>query len=83
VLGGAGGSGYDIENTIGGAGGAGAGTNVAQNNNTGLYGGGGAGAGNGTTGGTFAGGAGTQGVIFIVYTPSAGVTNNGRFFIFF
>lgn len=67
--GGNGGSGIDIQNTLGGAGGKGG---IGQNNsnaNAGLYGGGGSGGGVTTTGGAnFVGGAGSQGVIFIVYT---------------
>jgi hypothetical protein len=69
-LGGSGGSGIDILNTLGGGGGrGGAATGQAASDNTGLYGGGGNG-GTVSTGGTIAlSGAGSQGVIFIVYTP--------------
>ena len=48
--------------------------------NGGIYGGGGAGAGINTVGSLFSGGAGSQGVIFIVYTPSVA---NGNFFFMF
>jgi hypothetical protein len=83
TTGGAGGSGIDIANTIGGAGGVGGAGSVAITN-AGLYGGGGAGGRVTTTGGTASGAAGSQGVIFIVYTPASsnfltlsGVTING------
>jgi hypothetical protein len=77
--GGNGGSGIDILNTIGGAGGKG-GSVTTQTVNTGLYGGGGAGGAVFTGGTTAASSAGSQGVIFIVYTPS--FTNNNFFLLF-
>jgi len=77
--GGAGGSGIDISNTIGGAGGRGASNTAA---NTGLYGGGGSGGYVATNGAGQVGGAGSQGVIFIVYSPSGTVINN-KFFLLF
>ena len=72
---GQGGSGIDIENTIGGGGGrGGVGYSTATTANTGLYGGGGGG-GRVSTGGSAASGAsGSQGVIFIVYSPGGGGT---------
>jgi hypothetical protein len=71
TVGGSGGAGIDIANTIGGAGGAGGNTGTSNGvANTGLYGGGGMGSGVSITGTTFIGGAGSQGVIFIVYTPT-------------
>ena len=84
TTGGAGGSGIDIANTIGGGGGKGGSTTVlAGITNTGLYGGGGTGGTASTTGSTFAGGAGSQGVIFIVYTPGAVAAANGNFFFLY
>jgi fibronectin-binding autotransporter adhesin len=81
--GGGGGSGVDIQNTLGGAGGTGGqgGRTVSVSNNNGLYGGGGSGGGATTTTVAGLGGAGSQGVIFIVYTLSpvvlSGVTISG------
>jgi hypothetical protein len=66
--GGSGGAGIDISNTLGGAGGTG-GTSSASSGTAGLYGAGGSGARVSTTGAISTGGAGSQGVIFIVYTP--------------
>jgi hypothetical protein len=86
-VGGAGGTGRDILNTIGGNGGRGGagGTNTSIAANTGLYGGGGAGAGVQSNGFTATGGAGSQGVIFIVYNYGAAppVVANGNFFFMF
>ena len=65
---GSGGSGIDIQNTLGGAGGKGGAGNAAALDNAGLYGGGGPGGRLPTTGVTAGGFAGSQGVIFIVYT---------------
>jgi hypothetical protein len=78
-----GGFGLDIYNTIGGAGGSG-GRNPGGNSNQGLYGGGGsAGVVNIGGGGTGAG-VGSQGVIFIAYTPlryNARLFSNGDFLL--
>lgn len=67
-VGGNSGSGIDILQTLGGAGGRGgfgvSGTTAAS---SGVYGAGAAGGGVNTTGATVSGGAGSQGVIFIVY----------------
>jgi hypothetical protein len=79
--GGSGGSGFDILNTIGGSGGRGGATSSSASN-LGLYGGGGAGAG-ARVGTTTAGGGGSQGVIFIVYTPSGAPVSNSNFFLMF
>lgn len=82
-VGGSGGVGIDISNTVGGAGGKGGGGAVAATANAGVYGGGGAGGGVSTAGSTVVGGAGSQGMIFIVYTPAGGAytitANNGSY----
>ena len=79
---GAGGSGIDIANTIGGGGGMGGLGSISYSVFPGSYGGGGTG-GYITTAGAYSGGfAGTQGVIFIIYTPS-GVITNFNFFLLF
>ena len=84
AVGGNGGSGIDIANTIGGAGGKGGTSSSGVSNiNTGLYGGGGSGAGVPTSGFTNVGGAGSQGVIFIIYTPLSSPTTNSNFFFLF
>jgi hypothetical protein len=79
----AGGNGIDILNSFGGGGGRGGNASApAPGDNTGLYGGGGGGAGVTTAGaGGGNGGAGSQGAIFIVYTPLP--TNAGNFFALF
>lgn len=78
-----GGSGIDISNTVGGGGGQGGGSAATPtNSNTGLYG---AGGGGGGVGGAAArtGVTGSQGMIFIVYTPAGGAytitANNGSY----
>jgi hypothetical protein len=71
--GGIGGSGIDILNTIGGAGGKSGSSGNVSTANTGLYGGGGTGAGVSTAGAVATPGTGSQGVIFIVYTPLSGL----------
>jgi hypothetical protein len=72
AAGGSGGSGLDIVNTVGGSGGSGASANATTGiTNTGLYGGGGAGGYVSTAGVVQTGGAGSQGVILIVYTPGS------------
>lgn len=78
-VGGSGGSGIDIANTLGGGGGRGGSAVNASSTNNGLYGGGGGGGGVSTTGITSVGGAGSQGVIFIVYSvpPSLPVILSG------
>jgi hypothetical protein len=60
--------GIDIANTVGGGSGPGGSTAQGSVGTAGLYGGGGGGGGVTTTGG--GAGIGTQGVIFIIYTPS-------------
>jgi hypothetical protein len=82
---GVGGSGIDIANTVGGGGGNGGVPSVnSPSTNTGLYGGGGAGGRVNTGGSAGTAGAGSQGVIFIVYTPSgAPVVANSNFFLMF
>ena len=68
--GGNGGSGYDILGVIGGSGGKGGHSTASANpSNAGLYGGGGSGGFVATTGVAYAGSAGSQGVILVVYTP--------------
>jgi hypothetical protein len=84
TVGGAGGSGIDISNTIGGAGGKGGNPTGTSSTNAGLYGGGGAGGGVTLAGTIGTGGAGSQGVIFIIYTPSAAPSSqNSNFFLMF
>jgi hypothetical protein len=84
TAGGQGGIGIDISNTIGGGGGRGGqgGIGGATSTNTGLYGGGGAGGGVTTGATTSAGGPGSQGVIFIVYSPGGAPVSNSNFFFF-
>ena len=81
---GGGGGGIDLFGTTGGGGGMGGGGYTANYPSPPAFGAGGAGAylptGTGTTG--FAGGAGGQGAIFIVYTPSATVSNSNFFLLF-
>jgi len=72
-----GGNGIDVFG-IGSGGGGGGGANATQINTGGLYGGGGGGGGVSTGGTTRAGTSGSQGVIIIVYTPSAGGIVNGE-----
>jgi hypothetical protein len=77
--GGNGGSGEDILGVIGGAGGKGGTSSTTTNTtNTGLYGGGGSGGYVTTTGIAFAGSAGSQGMILVVYT--AGIVQIGSGF---
>lgn len=82
-LAGSGGDGIDISNTVGGGGGGGgtAGLTVASTVTGGLYGGGGSGGGT-NAGTTSTGGAGSQGMIFIIYTPTA-AASTGNFFLMF
>ena len=78
---GVGGAGIDISNTVGGAGGKGGASVVVGISPVG-YGAGGAGAAVTTAGSTAVGGTGSQGVIFIVYTPNTISVNSGFFFLF-
>jgi hypothetical protein len=77
-----GGSGIDIDNTIGGAGGVGGSGLANSASNSGLYGGGGSGGIVNTAGSAGTAGAGSQGVIFIVYTPGGAPVSNSNFFFF-
>ena len=82
--GGSGGSGIDILNTIGGGGGKGGSTTLnTSTNSTSLYGAGGGGGPVTTVGGALNGGAGSQGVIFIVYSPGAVTITNTNYFLLF
>ena len=86
-VGGSGGSGIDILNTLGGGGGSGggAGSPAGGVTNTGLYGGGGGGGGVATIGLASSGAPGSQGVIFIVYSPNVSPisTSNSNMFLLF
>ena len=83
AVGGVGGIGVDILNSIVGGGGAG-GTagNLAGATNT-AYGGGGAGGNTSSSTTGYAGGAGGPGLIVIVYVPGASTPSSGSFFFFF
>jgi hypothetical protein len=83
--GGSGGSGIDIQNTVGGGGGGGSNGSSASTpaTNNGLYGGGGTGSSVTTTNISGTGSAGSQGVIFIVYSFGAAPVSNGNFFFMF
>jgi hypothetical protein len=77
-----GGSGIDIQNTLGGGGGNGGSGVGNSSTNLGLYGGGGSGAGVNINGNVATGAAGSQGVIFIVYTRELPPSNGNFFFMF-
>lgn len=84
AIGKSGGAGVDILNTIGGGGGAGGSGGSAFGGIAGsIYGAGGSGGTTSVTTLTASGGAGSQGLIVIAYTPSAVVTSTGKFFLMF